>query len=64
MARKSAETDRLTEIETTLKLLVKSVERTLDGHEKRLTKVERIMWLALGMSVAAGAPQITQLLGG
>ena len=64
MARKTQDADRLTEIETTLKLLVKSVEKTLDGHEKRLTKVERVMWAALGMSVASGLPQIVQVLGG
>lgn len=61
---KGKDADRLTEIETTLKLLVKQLEHQLPSYEIRLTKVERIVWLALGMATASGVPQIAQLLGG
>lgn len=56
--------DRLTEIGTTLKLLVKQLDKDLPRLEARLTKVERFMWLALGMATASGLPQVVQLFGG
>lgn len=54
---------RLTRIEERLDLLIKALEKDLPDWETRLSKVERFMWIALGMSVASGVPQIVQLLG-
>lgn len=54
--------DRLATIETTLKLLVKQLDSQLPTYETRLTRVERVMWVALGMAIAAGLPNYVQLL--
>lgn len=56
--------DRLARIETTLTQLVRTLDKDLPGLEARLTKVERVMWLALGMATASGAPQVVQMFGG
>lgn len=66
MTRRRSDGDdsvRLTRIEERLELLVKALDRDLPDWESRLNKVERFMWIALGMSVASGVPQIVQLLG-
>jgi len=54
--------DRLARIETTLAQLVKLLDKELPSYEARLTRVERVMWIALGMALAAGAPTYVQLL--
>lgn len=54
--------DRLARIETTLTELVKQLDQKLPSYETRLTRVERVMWVALGMAIAAGAPNYVQLL--
>lgn len=54
--------ERLAVIETTLVQLVKQLDQQLPSYDARLTRVERVMWLALGMAVAAGAPTYVQLL--
>lgn len=58
------ELERLARIETTLAQLVKAIDKELPSYDARLTKVERVMWLALGMATASGAPQVVQLIGG
>ena len=63
MARRNDDSVRLTRIEERLDLLIKALEKDLPDWEARLSKVERFMWIALGMSVASGVPQIVQLLG-
>lgn len=55
--------DRLARIEERLGFLVQALTDKLPGLEARLTKVERVMWLALGMATASGLPQVAQLLG-
>lgn len=54
--------DRLARIETTLAQLVKQLDKELSSYETRLTRVERVMWVSLGMAIAAGAPNYVQLL--
>lgn len=54
--------DRLARIETSLALLVKQLDQQLPNYDARLTRVERVMWIALGMAIAAGAPTYVQLL--
>lgn len=55
--------DRLARIETTLSQLVKALDKELPSYDARLTRVERVMWLALGMAAASGIPQIALLFG-
>lgn len=53
--------DRLARIETKLDGIRDERGRTedrLDTHGRRLDRVERFMWLALGMAAASGAPEI------
>lgn len=57
-----SDSDRLTRIETTLTLLVKQLDKDLPEWEARLTRVERVMWLAMGMATASSLPQIINLL--
>lgn len=54
--------ERLAVIETKLTELVKHLDVTLPSYDARLTRVERVMWVALGMAIAAGAPNYVQLL--
>lgn len=54
--------DRLARIETTMKQLVKALDNELPSYDKRLTRVERWMWVAVGMATASGLPQIADLL--
>lgn len=54
--------ERLAVIETTLVQLVKQLDVTLPSHDARLTRLERVMWLALGMALAAGVPDYVRLL--
>lgn len=54
--------ERLAVIETTLVQLVKQLDVTLPSHDARLTRVERVMWLALGMALASGVPDYVRLL--
>jgi len=37
-------------------------EDRLNAHSARLDKLERIAYIALGMAVAAGAPQVAALI--
>lgn len=54
--------ERLAVIETTLVQLVKQLDQQLPAYETRLSRVERVMWLALGMALASGVPDYVRLL--
>lgn len=56
------ENERLARIETALALLVKQLDDKLPALEARTNRLERVMWVALGMAIAAGAPNYVQLL--
>lgn len=52
-------TDRLARIEVKLDMLM---EQRSD-HEGRITRLEKVAWVAIGLAVASGAPWAAQLLG-
>ena len=58
--------DRLARIETKLDNMAGDRTDTrseLDKHAARLDRVERFMWLAVGMSFASGVPAVLRALG-
>lgn len=62
----AATVDRLARIETKLDGLREDREdlsSEIRGHATRLDRVERFMWLAVGMSFASGVPAVVRALG-
>lgn len=58
--------DRLARIETKLDAISEDRSDTraeLGKHATRLDRVERFMWLAVGMSFASGVPAMIRALG-
>jgi hypothetical protein len=58
--------ERLARIETKLDSIRDERDNTtqqLAGHGLRLDRVERFMWLAVGMSFASGVPAILRAVG-
>lgn len=58
--------DRLARIETKLDGMKEdrtTVREELAGHSTRIDRVERFMWLAVGMSFASGVPAVLRALG-
>ena len=58
--------DRLARIETKLDAITEDRSDTrneLGKHATRLDRVERFMWLAVGMSFASGVPGVIRALG-
>lgn len=58
--------DRLARIETKLDNMAEDRNDTrteLASHSSRLDRVERFMWLAVGMSFASGVPSVIRALG-
>lgn len=65
-----AVTDRLARIETTLGHIATGIKderldmrEELSRHASRLDRVERFMWLAVGMSFASGVPTLIRAIG-
>lgn len=66
-AAASATVDRLARIETKLDGIRDDREdfrADLASHETRLDRVERFMWLALGMAFASGVPDAVRAFAG
>lgn len=58
--------ERLARIETKLDSLIQrddTAERRLDAHSARLDKLERIAYVALGIAIASGVPQVAAAFG-
>lgn len=58
--------DRLARIETKLDNMAEDradSKSELAAHSTRLDRVERFMWLAVGMSFASGVPSVIRALG-
>lgn len=66
LGQASATVERLARIETKLDGIADDrtdVRTILTQHGSRLDRVERFMWLAVGMSVASGVPDVVRALG-
>lgn len=54
--------ERLARIETQLEVLINRFDPELSGLKDRVMKLERWVWVAVGIALASGGTALTQLI--